>query len=272
MIDRRKTGSHRLTQRAFLPLAGATHHASVPRMRRSRIAAFAVAALVAVGTGFGARAQDASDGVEAARAYTRKGLSLYELGKYAQALEALEAAYEKKRVPALLFNIAQCHRQLGHLEQAARLYRSFLRTDPPEAGARQARDLLAKVEDALKKQAAAVQSPPHGLTDASGKAPEPPAWTKPAEPPPPPPRTHQRWPAIAAGGVAAGAAGLGVLWALDSRSTTNQLAQLHQAGPVDPARDASLRNDASSKYTRSKICYAAAAVTAAAGVVFFFAF
>src|SRR5256885_9088413 len=104
-----------------------------------------------------------SDDVEAARIAARKGSSLYDLGKYAEALENFETAYQRKAVPALLFNIAQCHRQLGHLEQAARVYKSYLRTDPPEASARQARELLAKVEDALSRESSAMQSPPHEL-------------------------------------------------------------------------------------------------------------
>src|SRR5439155_1462257 len=77
------------------------------------------------------------DDVEAARAAARKGSSFYDLGKYSEALDSFETAYQRKAVPALLFNIAQCHRQLGHLEQAARVYKSYLRTDPPEASARQ---------------------------------------------------------------------------------------------------------------------------------------
>jgi len=189
--------------------------------------------------------------------------------KYPEALESFENAYEKKPVPALLFNIAQCHRQMGHLEQAARVYRSYLRSDPPEGAARQARELLAKVEEALSKQNSAVQSPPHELSDTSGKKPPAPPQ---AVTPPPAPRERVRWPALTAGGVAVGAAALGVVWALGSRSATDELAQLHQAGPVDPARDASLRSDASSKNTRSKVCYVAAAVAAAAGVALYFTF
>src|SRR5262249_49133839 len=95
--------------------------------------------------GFLASAASAPGGVEAARTLARKGTSLYDLGKYPEALEAFESAYQKKPVPGLLFNIAQCHRQMGQLEQAARVYKSYLRTDPPEAAAKQARELLAKV-------------------------------------------------------------------------------------------------------------------------------
>jgi tetratricopeptide (TPR) repeat protein len=215
------------------------------------------------------------DDLEAARVAARRGTSLYDLGKYSEALDSFETAYQRKAVPALLFNIAQCHRQLGHLEQAARVYKSYLRTDPPEASARQTRELLARVEDALSREHSAVVSPPHELTDSSAKIttsmpPAPSAVFRPEPPRDPPAR--QRWPVYTAVGVAAGASALGVMWALGSHSSTNELSRLHQSGPVDPARDASLRSDASSQATRSKISYAVAAAAAAAGVALWFAF
>jgi hypothetical protein len=77
---------------------------------------------------------------------------------------------------------------------------------------------------------------------------------------------------LTAAGVAAACAGLGVVFALDSRSATNDLAQLHRAGAVDPARDAALRSSASSNYSRSKTAYVAAGVAAAAGVVLYLVF
>ncbi len=231
-----------------------------------RLLPLALAALVA----WGAQAQPADD-LEAARASARKGQSLYELARYPEALEAFEAAYQKKPVPALLFNIAQCHRQLGHLEQAARVYRSYLRSDPPEAAAKQARELLATVEDAVSRQAQAMESPPHDLRDASAKLPAPQAAVS-ATPRPPAPPQHHRWPALAAGGVAATSLALGVVWALGSRSAAGDLRALHQAGPVDPARDAALRDEATSKNSRSRIAYVAAGIAAAAGVGLYFAF
>jgi tetratricopeptide (TPR) repeat protein len=215
----------------------------------------------------------AQEEVEAARTLARRGTSLYDLGKYTEALQAFESAYEKKQVPALLFNIAQCHRQLGHLEQAARVYKSYLRTDPPEAAAKQASELLAKVEEALKQQNSAVQAPPHDLSEAAAKKPPAPVAAVAVAPAPsPPPRERKRWPALAAGGVAVTALALGIVWGTGSKSATNELAQLHQAGPVDPARDAALRSDASSRYNRSKVSYAVAAAAAAAGVALYFTF
>lgn len=205
--------------------------------------------------------------VAGARAHARRGLALYEAGSYAEALTELERAYEKKAAPGLLFNLAQCHRQLGHLDDAARLYRSFLRTDPPEALAKQTRELLAKVE-LLQKEAAPKIAPPLGPAPAAA-LPSPP----PLEPPKPAAKVHREWPWMAAGGVAAVALAGGIYEALASRSATNQLAQLHRGAlTVDPATDQSLRNDAAAKYSRSKALYIASAVAAAAGVGLYFAF
>lgn len=236
-------------------------------------------------------------GAETARSHTRRGLSFYELGRYSEALAELEAAYEAKAVPALLFNIAQCHRQLNDLDKAARLYRSFLRTDPPPAVARQARDLLETVEGALQRQREAVTSQPLGLhagptwapskdPAAPGPAgnpavppPSPIAAAAPRAPPaavravaPPPAKAHRVWPALTLGGVAAAAFAGGLVESLASKSADTRLAQLHGQGSVDPAQDLSLRHDASSKYSRGRALYAVSAVAAAAGVVLFFVF
>src|SRR5216683_645646 len=54
----------------------------------------------------------------------------YALGHYTQALAKFELAFKLKHVPGLLFNIAQCHRQLKQFELAATTYRSFIRASP----------------------------------------------------------------------------------------------------------------------------------------------
>ena len=232
----------------------------------------------------------------AARGHARQGLKLYELGKYAEAVDELELAYERKPVPALLFNIAQCHRQLGHAEEAARLYRAFLRSDPPARQAAQARELLALVEPALSHKGHASSAPPDApaadlspataaVSDANAaavpdrapavSAPEavPAAAIAPALPIPDEPRSPGSWPWMTAGGVAAAAFAGGAIESLASRSATSRLAQLHRGTlTVDASTDLSLRNDAASKYSRARALYVVAAVAAAAGVGLYVAF
>lgn len=84
----------------------------------------------------------------------------YNLGNFDKALESFEQAYKLARVPAILFNIAQCHRQLNNLDRAASTYRSFIRLDPNNGAVPQARELLAQVEAALKAQQTAAKAAP----------------------------------------------------------------------------------------------------------------
>jgi tetratricopeptide (TPR) repeat protein len=95
----------------------------------------------------------------------------YNLGHFQKALEFYELAYKNVSRPALLFNIAQCHRQLGDMRSAATTYRAFLRTaDTSDAARARASALLAEVEQALQKQQEAQAAKPLG-TSPDGKEP-----------------------------------------------------------------------------------------------------
>ena len=80
--------------------------------------ALATAALVG-GHAPALAAPEASDESSArAKALFANGRSEYNLGHYPEALALFEQAYKAKPRPELLYNIAQCHRLLGNLEQA----------------------------------------------------------------------------------------------------------------------------------------------------------
>jgi tetratricopeptide (TPR) repeat protein len=68
----------------------------------------------------------------AARAKFAEGNAFYEQGNFRQALSSFDAAYKLVPLPAFLFNVAQCHRQLGSHEQAATFYRRYLALSPKE--------------------------------------------------------------------------------------------------------------------------------------------
>ena len=61
-----------------------------------------------------------------AKALFSKGEVQYRLGKFRDALGHYEAALKLVRRPSIIYNIAQCHRQLKHLEQALFFYRLYL--------------------------------------------------------------------------------------------------------------------------------------------------
>ena len=165
-----------------------------------RAARLVVAAVIALGIIFGlglglglgvrtARAEDAD--TKAARKHFQRGEKLFNLGKFDDALGEYEAAYERKPLPGFLYNIAQCHRNLGNYKQAVFGYRNYLR-QVPDAGNRDAvLDLIDELED---KQRA--------LEDAAAR-------DKAERDPPPPPRPSSRRPIYKRGwfwgGVAAAA-------------------------------------------------------------------
>jgi hypothetical protein len=54
----------------------------------------------------------------------------YDLGHYQDALGEFEAAYMAVPDPAFLFNIAQCHRKMGHDKEAVGFYKNYLHNAP----------------------------------------------------------------------------------------------------------------------------------------------
>jgi tetratricopeptide (TPR) repeat protein len=91
-----------------------------------------------------------------ARALVEAGDRDYKLARFDQALAEYTKAYEKFPAAALLFNIAQCHRNLGQYDRAVFFYEGFLREarkDDPNRSV--VEDLLRESRDALSKQQAA---------------------------------------------------------------------------------------------------------------------
>jgi len=65
-----------------------------------------------------------------AKEHYNQGTRHYQLGHYQDALGEFEAAYMGVPDPAFLFNIAQCHRKMGHDKEAIGFYRSYLHNAP----------------------------------------------------------------------------------------------------------------------------------------------
>jgi len=75
-------------------------------------------------------AAPSADAVAAAKQHSKQGTTFYNLDRHAEALAEYEAAYLAVPDAALLFNIAQCHRKLGHDKDALAFYKSYLRNAP----------------------------------------------------------------------------------------------------------------------------------------------
>jgi tetratricopeptide (TPR) repeat protein len=80
-----------------------------------------------------ARAEPPAD-EEAARArgrkYFKKADKLFNLSRFDEALEEYQRAYQEFPAPEILFNIGQCHRNLGNYDEAIFSFRKYLKLKP----------------------------------------------------------------------------------------------------------------------------------------------
>ncbi len=107
------------------------------------------ALLLLLATATPARADDAA--TRSARKHYEKGEKLFALGRFDEALDHYEKAFETKPLPGFLFNIGQCHRNLGDYESAIFSFRKYLKL-APDADNREA--VLELIEDLEAKQEA----------------------------------------------------------------------------------------------------------------------
>lgn len=89
-----------------------------------------------------------------ARANAQRGTAHYNLDQFDKALPAYEAAYLDFQDPALLFNIAQCHRKLGHGAEAVAYYRKYLRNAPQAPNRAEVEKRIEELETAPTRAAA----------------------------------------------------------------------------------------------------------------------
>jgi tetratricopeptide (TPR) repeat protein len=88
-----------------------------------------------------------------ARAKFAEGNLAYDLAEFQKALDAYSEAYRLMPLPGFLFNIAQCHRQLGRPERAGFFYRRYLSLSKEEpANAAMVRDLIAEMDAQVHKE------------------------------------------------------------------------------------------------------------------------
>jgi hypothetical protein len=138
-----------------------------------RILLVAVALAVSV-PAYAAPAEDAN--AAQARLHYQKAASLYELGRYAEAIPEYEAAFQLKNDPAFLYNLAQCHRLAGNLEQALHFYRRYLVKDPKETKAALRADSesrIAQLEKLIAEKNSVKTTPPNEVTAPGGTEPPP---------------------------------------------------------------------------------------------------
>src|SRR3954447_17257338 len=109
-----------------------------------------------------------------ARALFQRAEMSFNLGKFPEALNDYQAAYQAKPLSGFLFNIAQCYRNMGNYERARFFYRRYLALEPHTSNRRLVDDLIAEMTRLMEKQPA-EQAAPAATTASTTTAPPPPA-------------------------------------------------------------------------------------------------
>ncbi len=130
---------------------------------RSRFPFIALSAFLVASVAIAAPASE-----KEARKLAQAGQTAYDLGRFDEALDDFTKAYEASPKPGLLFNIAQCHRQMKAYERAAFFYRRYLSLAKKPSNEAQVRELLKDMEEKAAQQQATP--PPESATS---KPPEP---------------------------------------------------------------------------------------------------
>ena len=134
-----------------------------------------------------------------ARAEFERGQRQYDLARFDRAIGHYSRAYELLPLPAFLFNIAQCHRQLGEYRKAAFFYRRYLDTAESPPNAEVARTLLKEVEAQAPPGPVATRDEPAG---------------------PRTPLLKRKWFWVTAAGVVVAGAAAGAIYATRPEPTT----------------------------------------------------
>jgi tetratricopeptide (TPR) repeat protein len=106
-----------------------------------------------------------AEGEDPARTLYKNAQREYKDGQFEDALRDYSEAYKLKPLPGFFFDIAQCHRLLGHTDQAVFFYRRYLELAPHSANAPTAEALLKRMVAKQKEE----ENPSATPTSASPK-------------------------------------------------------------------------------------------------------
>jgi tetratricopeptide (TPR) repeat protein len=81
-----------------------------------------------------------------AKRHYDRGQKLFGLQKFDEALDEYQKAYDAKPIPAFLFNIGQCQRNLGDYEAAIFSFKRYLKLDPEAENKEQVEELIDELE------------------------------------------------------------------------------------------------------------------------------
>lgn len=98
-----------------------------------------------------------------AKALFTRGRTSYALGRFAEAAELFEKAFELKQDPAILYNAAQAHRLAGDKKKALVLYQNYLRLFGEQENHVEVERRVIELRTAIEAEQAANTNPPTGL-------------------------------------------------------------------------------------------------------------
>jgi hypothetical protein len=110
-----------------------------------------------------ASAQDQQE----AKGHFKRGEALYKAKRFKQAAESYELAYQRLPLPAFLFNIGQCYRNLGRAADAVDLFKRYLEDAPEAPNRRRVEELLEELEPKARAERL-TEPPPTRPTAVSG--------------------------------------------------------------------------------------------------------
>lgn len=165
---------------------------------------------------------------EDAKSVYERGKIAFALGRFAEAADDFEKAFEKKPDPAMLYNAAQARRLAGDKKKALVLYQNFLRLFGEQENHDEVEQRIRELKAAIETEQRANTNPPTGLAGdksdvpaatappptgtATERAPAPAAVVTQSAPEKPRPKRAWIW-GIVAGGVVVvgGAIALGIV-------------------------------------------------------------
>jgi tetratricopeptide (TPR) repeat protein len=108
-----------------------------------------------------------------AKAHVKVADTAFKLGRFDEALAEYAKAYELFPAPPLLFNLAQCHKNLKHWERAVFFFEGYLRERPEASNRSVVEDLIRESKEELaKEQAADAKQHEDEVAEARRKADE----------------------------------------------------------------------------------------------------
>lgn len=124
-----------------------------------------------------------------AKRVARRAAKDFKAKRYQRALRGFEQAYELVELPALRYNIGQCHLLLGHYDDAIVSFERFLEEAPKTPYAADVRKLIAEAEREIEKRRPRTSPTVPIVEDEPAVAvlEDPPPSIAPPPPAPPPP-------------------------------------------------------------------------------------